>query len=510
MWQANVTGEARFTAESARLDAEVRKIYARKEPFERLLGSQGEGGIRDPLLARQLTLLVLAHRAHQMPADVIERIVRLEKSLETRFINFRAAFGGRTVTDNELRQILRKSDDGALRRTAWEASKQIGAEVRDELIELVKARNGAARAQGFPNYFSMMLELQELDEGELFDLLERLESATHAPFERYKSALDQRLAARFGVSREALRPWHLSDPFFQEAPAAGVDLDRWFENQSLEDLTTRYFREIGFDIRGLLERADLYEKAGKSQHAFCLSVDRGDDIRVLCNLRPNETWMGTMLHEFGHAVYDQCIDRSLPWLLRVPSHILTTEASAMLFGRLSTSAAWLERYAGMPAEEARSVGDATARATASQLLVQSRWCLVMSHMERALYRDPDQDLDTLWWDLVERIQWVRRPDGRHAPDWASKLHFSLAPVYYHNYMLGEMMASQLQAALLREVGGSDGEAWVRYVRSPRVGECLRERLYSSGARADWRETLKRATGEPLRVDAFVADLAHAG
>src|SRR5262249_19170768 len=159
--------------------------------------------------------------------------------------------------------------------------------------------------------------------------------------------------------------------------------------------------------------------------------------------RPNEMWMGTLLHEFGHAVYDQNLDPGLPFLLRTHAHILTTEASAMLLGRLSKNAAWLERYAGVPADEARAIRARTESAVREQLLVQVRWNLVMCAMERALYRDPEHDLDALWWDLVERFQRIRRPDGRRAPDWASKIHFSVAPVYYQNYLLGETMASQL-------------------------------------------------------------------
>jgi peptidyl-dipeptidase A len=509
-WQANVTGDPAHEAESARLSAEIRKVYSRKEPLARLIALQDSGEVRDPLLARQLTLLVLAYRAQQMPAETIERIVAVEKALESRFNNFRAELNGRRVTDNELRDLLRDSNDTAERRAAWEACKQIGAQVRGDLVELVKVRNKAARDQGFANFYAMMLELDELDETELFATFDELDRETRPLFERYKAGLDAELSERFGVAPEELRPWHLSDPFFQEAPASGVDLDRWFAGQSLEDLTSRYFSAVGFDVSNLLRRADLYEKPGKCQHAFCMSVDRGADIRVLCNVKPNENWMGTMLHEFGHAVYDQGVDPQLPFLLRTQSHVLTTEASAMLFGRLSRNAAWLERYAGMPPAEARSAGAATARATAAQLLVQTRWCLTMCHMERALYRDPDQDLDTLWWDLVERFQRVRRPDGRHAPDWAAKIRFSLAPVYYQNYMLGEMMASQLQSALMREIGGEGEAAWARYVASPTVGALLRARLYSSGARFEWRETLKRATGEPLRVSAFVSDLARAG
>ena len=510
MWLASVTGEEEHEEESARLSAQLRKVYARREPLERLLAIEASGEVRDPRLARQLRLLILGHRAQQMPSETIERIVQLEKGLESRFNNFRADLGGRRVTDNQIRDLLRDSHDSAERRAAWESAKQIGAEVKGDLLELVRTRNAAAREQGYANFFSMMLELDELDETELFATFDALEGGTRPLFERYKRALDAKLAARFAVREDELRPWHLADPFFQEAPATDVDLDRWYAGQSIEDLASRYFGAIGFDLTDLLRRADLYEKPGKSQHAFCASIDRKDDIRVLCNIQPNENWMGTTLHEFGHAVYDQNIDRGLPFLLRTQSHVLTTEASAMLFGRLSRHAAWLARWAGMPAGEARGAGPATARSIAEQLLVQTRWCIVMCTMERRLYRDPEQDLDGLWWDLVERIQLVKRPDGRHAPDWASKIHFSLAPVYYHNYMLGEMMASQLQATLLAEVGGATtDEAWPRYVASPRVGEVLRERLYASGALYDWRETIVRATGRPLSAESFVAELAAA-
>jgi peptidyl-dipeptidase A len=236
-------------------------------------------------------------------------------------------------------------------------------------------------------------------------------------------------------------------------------------------------------------------------------VDRGADVRVLCNVKPTERWMGTLLHEFGHAVYDQHLDPALPWLLRSHAHILSTEASAMLFGRLSRNPVWLREWAGADAAALAQHAEAAARAVRNQLLVQTRWEMVMVHMERALYRDPDQDLSALWWDLVERFQWVRRPEGRHAPDWAAKIHFSVAPVYYHNYQLGEMLASQLQDHLLRNVLGGGGDVWDRYVRSPEVAAFLTREFYAPGKRWDWRELTRRATGRALESRPFVDELA---
>ena len=507
VWKANTTGDARHVEEGARLETQIRTVFSRTEPYRQLQALAEAGGPDDPLLRRQLTLLLNDYRAHQIPPARIEAMVRLEKSLEDGFNRHRATLDGGEVSDNQLREILHRSDDVELRRRAWEAAKQIGARVSEDLLRLVRLRNQAAREIGFDNYYSMMLELDEIDEAEMFLLLDELDRGTLPLFQRYKEELDLRLSRRFGCAPEDLRPWHYGDPFFQEAPAADAVLDRVFENQSLERLASRFFGALGFAIDDVLVRSDLYERPGKSQHAFCISMDRGADVRVLCNLRPNEYWMGTLLHEFGHAVFDQAIDPGLPYLLRVPAHILATEASAMLFGRLSRNASWLARYVDMPAHEAAAAARQLAQANRAQLLVQTRWCLVMCHMERALYRDPEQDLASLWWELVARFQLMPPPEGRTAPDWASKIHFSVAPVYYHNYMLGEMMASQLQAHLLDEVVGAGSDRWERYVQDPAVGEFLRARLYRQGKSVDWRRAIQGATGRPLGPTAFVGELA---
>ena len=506
LWGVHTTADPAHQERSVELDTRMRTMLSRRDSYERLRHLGDSGAITEPLLARQLALLLRDHRENQIDPDQIAAIVSLERAVESRFNRFRATLDGRTVTDNELRGLLRDSLDGALRRRAWEASKQIGEEAVPDLLELVRRRNDAARSVGFENFYAMRLELDDLDEATLFGLLDELERGTRAPFADFKRELDAERAKAFGIETAALRPWHYQDPFFQRA-GLPLDLDRHFEGKCLDALAESYFQTIGFDIRDLLRRADLFERPGKNQHAFCLSVDRGADVRILCNLRSNEFWMGALLHELGHAIYEQSLDADLPYLLRSPSHLLVTEASAMLFGRLARNGAWLERYAGARPERSAAWRAGLARATRTQLLVQTRWNLVMCHMERALYRDPAQDLDTLWWDLVERFQALTRPERRHAPDWASKIHFSIAPAYYHNYLLGEMTASHLQSHLLREVLG-DTEDWDRYVSSPEVGAFLRERLYRCGKSLDWKATLRHATGRDLSPAAFVDELAR--
>ena len=172
----------------------------------------------------------------------------------------------------------------------------------------------------------------------------------------------------------------------------------------------------------MLARSDLYEKPGKSPHAFCTDIDREGDVRVLANVVPTEYWMGTMLHELGHAVYSsKNIPRGVPYALRTESHILATEGVAMLFEKFSKDADWL-RAMGVRLEDPEAFDATGAQMRRDKLLIFSRWCQVMLRFEKAMYADPDRDLETLWWDLVEEYQGLRRPEGRHAPDYASKIH----------------------------------------------------------------------------------------
>jgi peptidyl-dipeptidase A len=129
--------------------------------------------------------------------------------------------------------------------------------------------------------------------------------------------------------------------------------------------------------------------------------------------------------------------------------------------------------------------------------------LVMYHFEKALYADPDQDLNGLWWDLVERYQLIRRPPGPADAGWLSKLHFTTAPCYYHNYMLGELLASQLHDCLVHKVLKLESGEGLGYVGDQRVGRYLRENVFGPGARYPWSEMIVRATGRPLSPTYFV-------
>jgi peptidyl-dipeptidase A len=497
-WDASV--DASDENESRRRETDLAYSNALADPglFEAVVrADQGDDG----LVRRQVGLLRDLLLPHQVPRSLRERIIELESRVEGTFARHRGVVRGAEVDDNRIKEILRESDDSDERREAWEAAKTVGAAVADDVRELARLRNEAARTLGHRDWFALSLATDEMDEGKLLDTLAACDRATATPFARWKSALDERLAERFGCAVPDLRPWHYADPFFQEPPVEGaVDLDPFFVGQDVVALAHATFDRIGLEVGKILERSDLYPRAGKNQHAFCMDVDRSGDVRVLANVVDNHSWTETMLHELGHGVYDLGFDDGLPWLLR-STHLVTTEATALLFGALGGDREWLEKVRGVNTAEAASLERALRSAKAAEHLVFTRWVLVMTGFERILYADPDGDLDAAWWDLVARHQLVTPPEGRRAPDWAAKIHVAIAPVYYHTYLYGSIVALQLRDALRERAGG--------IVDRPEAARLLATTLFAPGQSIRWDRLVADASGKPLSVDSLAREVEAA-
>ena len=262
------------------------------------------------------------------------------------------------------------------------------------------------------------------------------------------------------------------------------------------------------DIKDMLSKSDLYEKEGKYQHAYCTQIDKEGDIRVLCNIKPNYKWMSTMLHEFGHAVYDKYVSKSLPWVLREYAHIFTTEAIAMLFGRFASNPNWLREMIGISENEKNEISNKSFKTLQLEQIIFSRWVQVIYRFEKAMFENPDCDLNSLWWQLVEKYQGLKKPENRNEADWASKIHVALYPVYYQNYMLGELLASQLYFFIKEKVLINNSSENISFVGKQEVGEYLINLFFSYGALYKWDKLVKNSTGEELNPNYWIKQFVN--
>jgi len=496
-FDASISGDGKDYQRASELQLQVEKIFTDREKFKVLSELKDSEEISDEVIKRQIEILYNSFAEKQIDDELLTEIINRSTEIEKKFAVYRAEVDGKELTDNQIDEILKTSTDNEKLRKTWEASKRIGEEIAVDVLELVKLRNKSAKDLGFDNYHEMSLKLSEQDPEELDRLFDELDNLTADAFAQRKNEIDEFLSKRYGVDKSELMPWHYQDKFFQQGPKIyDVDLDSIFADKNLEELTRKYYESIGLDVSDLLEKSDLYEKEGKYQHAYCTAIDRDGDVRVLCNIKPNQQWMSTMLHEFGHAAYDKYVSPKLPWLLRSHAHIFATEAIAMLFGRMTLNANWLYEMGLIDESKIAELRAPLEKSLQTEQLVFSRWVQTVYRFEREMYRNPNQDLNLLWWNLVEKYQGLKKPEGRKKPDWAAKIHIALYPAYYHNYILGELLASQLYFYIKDKVLKTEKDS-PGFVREKDAGEYLKNLFLSYGAVFKWDKLIKNATGEEL-------------
>ncbi|MEI6889194.1 MAG: M2 family metallopeptidase [Bacteroidales bacterium] len=498
-WNAAISGKAEDYKKSEDVQLQILKITSNKESLAKLKEIKISGLISDSILSRELDVLYRTYLMAEADTAKLNAAVRMQTQIEMKYSNFRTEVKGKKLSDNDIEDILKHSKNTEEQKAAWMAQKKIGPVVAEDLKKLVKLRNEIAKDLGFKNYHQMSLTLSDQDPKEVSSLFEELDTLTKGAYAEVKGDIDNYLVKYYGMkSKDELMPWNYQNRFFQEAPKIyDVDLDKYYKDKNLEVLTATYYAGIGLPIDEMLKKSDLYEKPGKNQHAFCSDMDKEGDVRVLCNIKPNSYWMGTMLHEFGHAVYDRYKEMSVPWDLRDPAHTFTTEAIAELFGRFASNPQWLKDNAGISEEEKMKIADNALKSLRLQQLVFSRWAQLMYNFEKEMYSNPDQDLNKLWWDLAGKYQMLKRPEGRNEPDWATKIHIATYPCYYHNYLMGEILASQLYYYIVTNVIKSGDFRFQSFSNNKGVGEYLKAKIFMPANRYYWNDMIEKATGEKL-------------
>lgn len=504
-WIANVSGkEADYQKKQ---DAEDKLDLKLSDPqrFAELKAVK-ESKVENPLLARQIDVIYLEHLGRQVPTDLLKQISAKSNAVERTFNVYRYDVGGKKITDNDISHILVESLDSPLRQEAWQARMSVGRAVLPDLKAVVALRNEAAHKLGFKNFHAMQLYLGEQSDEQLMKVFDELETLTREPYHKAKAQIDAALAKKYGIAVADLHPWHYHDPYFAEAPAVLGELpEAVYRPIDILKTCRSFYDGIGMPIDDVLERSDLYEKPGKCPHAFSTDIDRQGDVRILVNIVPGREWLATTLHELGHASYSKFLPQELPYVLRNEAHPLCTEGVAMMFERNAQNVDWLQAM-GVDVPNPDQFRVAAARSQRNRMLFFARWCQVMVRFERELYANPDQDLNRLWWSLVEKYQEVKRPDGRNEPDFAAKYHFVAAPAYYHNYMLGELFASQVGHALLQAVAPNAKSPNATYVGNKAAGHFMRTRVFAPGLTLNWNDLTRHATGQDLNPKAFAQDI----
>jgi carboxypeptidase Taq len=267
---------------------------------------------------------------------------------------------------------------------------------------------------------------------------------------------------------------------------------------------------MGFDPAGW--RLDY------AQHPFAQTMSV-TDVRITTNYDTRDFGVAlySVLHEFGHGLYDAGVD---PALERTPlgeteSLGLHESQSRMwenIIGRSEPFARWalprlqasLGGLEGLTPERmfwgVNTVQPSRIRIYADEttynLHIILRFELEVAVLEGTLGVD---DLPQAWDDGMQRLLGVevRRPSEGILQD----VHWGAGLIgYFPTYSLGNLIGAQLWEKLREDVGDTD-ELIARGEFAP-IRDWLRENIHRHGRRHRMPETLRRATGAELSVEPF--------
>ncbi len=506
VFTASVSGDANDYKNAADLQVLIVKLFSNKDSFLKLKQWKESNLIEDSLLKRQLEVLYYQFLPYQANEQDMIDIVMLQNEIERKFAVYRPMVNNKVCTDNEIDEILANSQNEAELESYWKASKMVGKEVNDDIIHLVKLRNKIAKEAGYKNFHDMSLLISGENPEVIDSIFEELDFSTRGAYTQLKSEIDNFLSIFLNKPVDKLMPWDYQNKFFQDAPKIyNINFDKYFKENNIPETCRNFYAGIGMDMNDVLKKSNLTYEEKKQQLPFSIDIDRQGDVRISAGIDYNAQSMYALLYETGFSASYKYINKDLPYILKQPSHFIISDAGAQLFGQMTSNPAWLETQINLSKTETDAISNGSKKHTALSKFIFSRWALVMYHFEKNLYADPEQDMNKLWWNLAERYQMLKKPEDRNEPDWASKPHIVSQACQYHNYMLGEMLASQIKNYILKTHGKKSVDFDASCLKNKELGKYFIEKLYAPGLSVPWTILIKNATGQELSTEYFTKE-----
>lgn len=125
------------------------------------------------LTVRELKQLLLnAAEGPMTNPDLVAKRVAAETKQASLMNGFEFKLNGQKITANQIDDKLEKSTDLAERKAVWEASKEIGPALKNNLVTLRDLRNGVAKEMKYPDYFALEVAAYGMTTDEMLKMLE--------------------------------------------------------------------------------------------------------------------------------------------------------------------------------------------------------------------------------------------------------------------------------------------------------------------------------------------------
>ncbi len=442
------------------------------------------GSLADPLLTRRLELWHRCFIGGTVYAD--SEIAKHENELQQRITNFNFKVGGAATTRAKVSNALRQEQSQSQRKKFWRVTSQLSATTADKLLKLVQLRNARAQRFGFPNYYSLALSLQAIDEQWLLTTLNSLEEQTRPAFQEFIVASKKKLRVKeFG-------PWD----FDMALRTASSLPDKYFPQNSVFRVIHHFQKGIGFAVDSLPIKEVVKDIP---YGGLSLAIKIPTDSRFLVNPTQGKGFYSVAFHEYGHSLkavhttVDYPIFKGYEWIPGAQCAAYE-EGVADLHAEFTDDSLWLTTFTKAKPKEIKQYLEKRGLPA----LFRLRRLLKDFYIEYEMYKNPQQDMAAVEREMFKKYLLIDVKESE-AHQFAASIWYTSYPCYYQNYILAGMMATQLQEALTDKFGKEK-------TSSGEVAAWITTHLYENGETDEWTERIRKATGKSLEPGAYLRKL----
>ncbi len=477
-----------------------------------------------PLQKRQMDyILFLAGGAPASAAETVKELIKVNAEQTKVLYGFDFKIDGKSVTKNDISNLLTTSTNLNERLKAWNASKEVGKPLKAGLEQLRDLRNKSVKDLGFPNYFAYQVSEYGMTTEEMLAMNDNFIKEIWPLYRELHTWARHELAKKFNQKVPDFIPAHwLPNQWAQnweavvDSKSTGIDLTDTLNKKTPEWIVKKgeeFYISLGFAQlpASFYEKSSLYPlppdaKYKKNNHASAWHIDLDQDVRSLMSVETNTQWWETSLHELGHIYYFQSYSTpDVPVLLRNGANRAYHEAIGSQIGLASLQKPLLQSLKLIP-ENIVSDDTLELLTDALQHIIVLPWASgTMTRFEEALYTKniPHDQFNKTWWDLAKRYQGIVPPSPRDEQycDGCTKTHIIDDPAQYYDYAMAEILLFQFHDHIAKNILKQDVHA-TNYWGSKEVGDFLRT-LMAPGASVDWRDHLRKNLGTDVSARAIL-------
>jgi peptidyl-dipeptidase A len=496
-WETNthiVEGDTTNAYRSQIANQAFASFTGSKENIEKSRGYLEKKEQLEPIQVKQLeTILYAAANNPETVSAIVKKRIKAETAQTEKLFGFDYKLNGKSVSTNDIDQILKDEKNVSKRLHAWQTSKEVGKSLKSGLTELRQLRNETVQALGYKDYFNYQVSEYDMSVEEMLETNKKLVRDIWPLYRELHTYARYELAKKYGVSSVPdMLPAHwLPNRWGQDwsemIKVEGINLDSVLASKGSEWLVKQaenFYISLGFDTlpKVFYKKSSLYPAPTeanykKNNHASAWHMDLQHDVRSLMSVIPNAEWYETTHHELGHIYYYMSYTNpAVPPLLRAGANRAFHEAVGSMMGLAALQKPFLANLQLIQPNTQTDETRELLKEALNYIVFIPFAAGVMTEFEHDLYANalsPDQ-FNKRWWELSQKYQGMVPPSprGEEYCDAASKTHINNDPAQYYDYALSYALLFQLHNHIATNILKQSPKA-TNYYGNKEVGNFLK-------------------------------------